>query len=212
MVYRGHVEKGVVVLDESTTLPEGAEVKIEVSNAELEVPVLDENGETLGQKLLKHAGKAVGLPPDLAVNHDRYLYGMVEHETDIFRHVILLGLSQSIRPATCGGLPMDFGLFRHVVTTAWVIAELANAMCKAANRPYFLSLLRDLQSDRRIVIVPPTQELFDRGMELFAKRLDKDWSLTDCISFVVMEDHKLHDAATLDHHFAQAGFTIVIPM
>ena len=76
MVYRGHVEKGVVVLDDRVTLPEGLEVRIEPSSAgEADAP-LDENGETLGQRLLKHAGKAVGLPPDLAVNHDHYLYGV----------------------------------------------------------------------------------------------------------------------------------------
>jgi uncharacterized protein len=104
------------------------------------------------------------------------------------------------------------GFSGTTVTTAWVIAELANAMCKSANKPYFLSLLRDLQSDRRVVIVPSSKELFDRGMELFSKRLDKDWSLADCISFLVMDDNKLRDAATLDHHFAQAGFNLVIPM
>jgi hypothetical protein len=75
MVYRGHVEKGVVVLDGSADLPDGLEVKVEpVDNSEQE-SALDEDGLTLGQKLLKHAGKAIGLPPDLAVNHDHYLYG-----------------------------------------------------------------------------------------------------------------------------------------
>jgi len=102
----------------------------------------------------------------------------------------------------------DFG--GTSVTTAWVITELANAMCKAANGPFFLSLLHDMQTDRRVIIVPPTKDLFDRGMDLFAKRLDKDWSVTDCISFLVMEERKLRDAATLDRHFAQAGFNIVI--
>ena len=75
MVYRGHVEKGVVVLDDSVTLPDGLEVKIEPTGGGDERASLDENGRTLGQKLLKHAGKAVGLPPDLAENHDHYLYG-----------------------------------------------------------------------------------------------------------------------------------------
>ena len=74
MVYRGHVEKGVVVLDDSAVLPDGVEVRIEpVGDLEKESS-LDENGLTLGQKLLKHAGKSVGLPSDLAVNHDHYLY------------------------------------------------------------------------------------------------------------------------------------------
>jgi predicted nucleic acid-binding protein len=52
------------------------------------------------------------------------------------------------------------------VTTAWVIAELANAMSQAANRPFFLSLLRDLRTDARVTIVPPVKDLFDRGLDL----------------------------------------------
>jgi uncharacterized protein len=97
------------------------------------------------------------------------------------------------------------------MTTSWVIAELANAMCQIPNRPFFLSLLHDLCTDVRVSIVPPDKDLFDRGLELYARRIDKDWSLTDCISFLVMQDHQLQDAATLDHHFAQAGFNVLIP-
>lgn len=97
------------------------------------------------------------------------------------------------------------------VTTAWVIAELANAMSQSINRPFFLSLLRDLQTDARVSIVPPSEELFNLGIELFSKRADKDWSLTDCISFVVMQECGIVEAATIDHHFIQAGFSISIP-
>ena len=75
MVYRGHVEKGVVVFDDSAALPDGLEVRIEPVGAAEQSSALDEDGLTLGQKLLKHAGKSVGLPADLAVNHDHYLYG-----------------------------------------------------------------------------------------------------------------------------------------
>jgi len=98
------------------------------------------------------------------------------------------------------------------VTTAWVIAELANAMSKAAYRPFFLSLLRDLQTDSRVMIIPASKDLFDRGLDLYARRVDKDWALTDCISFLVMEDHGLKNAASFDRHFTQAGFHIAVPL
>jgi hypothetical protein len=75
MVYNGHVEKGVVVLDDSVSLPEGLRVHIEPLPAGKVEAATGGSAETLGQKLLKHAGKAVGLPPDLAENHDHYLYG-----------------------------------------------------------------------------------------------------------------------------------------
>jgi hypothetical protein len=61
MVYRGRVKNGVVVLDSPGVLPEGAEVRIEIVPAESEGPLLDEQGQTLGQKLMKYAGRAVGL-------------------------------------------------------------------------------------------------------------------------------------------------------
>jgi hypothetical protein len=75
MVYYGRVKNGVVVFDAPAPLPEGAEVRVEVVPAEHAAPVLDEHGQTLGQKLMKYAGRAVGLPDDAAVNHDHYLYG-----------------------------------------------------------------------------------------------------------------------------------------
>jgi hypothetical protein len=97
-----------------------------------------------------------------------------------------------------------------VVTTAWIVLELANCLCRAVNRPFFVSLLRDLQQDRRVLMVPPTQELFARGLDLYVNRSDKDWSLTDCISFVVMEEQGLRDALTIDRHFEQAGFGMLL--
>ncbi len=75
MVYRGHVKNGVVVLDTASELPEGVEVRVEIVPAESEGPLLDEQGRTLGQKLMKYAGRAVALPDDAGLQHDHYLYG-----------------------------------------------------------------------------------------------------------------------------------------
>ncbi len=76
MICRGHVKNGVVVLDDTVTLPEGLAVQVELPAGEPEEPVLDNSRQTLGRKLLKYAGKAVGLPLDAARNHDHYLYGI----------------------------------------------------------------------------------------------------------------------------------------
>jgi hypothetical protein len=75
MVYNGHIEKGVVIIDDPVTLPEGLKVQIETAPTGPYERAAKDNTETLGQMLLKHAGKAVGLPQDLAENHDHYLYG-----------------------------------------------------------------------------------------------------------------------------------------
>ena len=47
-------------------------------------------------------------------------------------------------------------------------------------------------------------------MDLYDSRNDKQWSLTDCISFVVMQDYEITDALTGDHHFEQAGFRALL--
>ena len=93
-----------------------------------------------------------------------------------------------------------------LVTTAWVVTELADGLCKAGTRAVFARLLAVLQSDQLVTIVPAEQTLLDRGVALYLARPDKDWSLTDCVSFVVMQERQLTDALTADHHFEQAGF------
>lgn len=96
------------------------------------------------------------------------------------------------------------------VTTAWVLTEVANSLARGPNRVLFCNLYQDLAGDHRVTIVPASQGLLDRGIDLFAKRPDKNWSLTDCISFIVMQEYGLTDAATADRHFQQAGFRILL--
>jgi uncharacterized protein len=98
----------------------------------------------------------------------------------------------------------------RTVTTAWVLAEVADALAAPELRALFLSLYNSLCSNPNVRIVPPTEELFEQGIELYAHRPDKGWSLTDCISFTVMKRHGLTDALTGDHHFEQAGFRAVL--
>lgn len=98
----------------------------------------------------------------------------------------------------------------ELVTTAWVLTELANALCKQEVRGAFLSTLQRLRSNPAVTIIKPDQRWFDAGVELFAARPDKDWSLTDCISFVVMQDRGIAEALTGDRHFEQAGFKALL--
>ena len=99
------------------------------------------------------------------------------------------------------------GIAAKLVTTAWVVTELADGFCKVANRPAFLQLVRLVRSDPFHEVVPADQSLMDEGLALYMARPDKDWSLTDWISFVVMQEQGVTDARTADHHFEQAGFT-----
>jgi predicted nucleic acid-binding protein len=94
--------------------------------------------------------------------------------------------------------------------TAWVLLEFANAIATSRARSEFGITLARLRSERDAEIIAPSPELFDRGCELYTSRSDKEWSLTDCISFVVMKERGLTDALTPDRHFEQAGFKILL--
>jgi len=98
----------------------------------------------------------------------------------------------------------------RLVTTAWIMSELAAYLSAPDNRVLFNRLLPALRVNPSVDFIPATQELFDRGAELFAARPDKAWSLVDCISFVVMQRENLIDAFTSDHHFLQAGFNALL--
>src|SRR5258708_31916563 len=93
-----------------------------------------------------------------------------------------------------------------MVTTEWVLTELADALATPPARERFTKLLGTLGDEADVEIVPATHELFERGCVLFAQRKDKAWSLTDCLSFVVMHEREIGTALTADQHFEQAGF------
>jgi len=54
------------------------------------------------------------------------------------------------------------------------------------------------------------QAICSGAARTFFQRPDKEWSLTDCISLVVMNERGITDALTNDHHFEQAGFQILL--
>ena len=78
------------------------------------------------------------------------------------------------------------------------------------NRLLFLSLLEMLQNSPDIRIVSSSDDWFGRGVELYHQRLDKEWSLTDGISFAVMSETNLTEALTADRHFEQTGFRALL--
>ena len=74
MTFQGHVKNGVVHLDNGTTLPEGVAVRVELAPACPNTPPAEET-PTLYDSLEPFIGKAEGLPADMSVNLDHYLYG-----------------------------------------------------------------------------------------------------------------------------------------
>lgn len=94
-----------------------------------------------------------------------------------------------------------------MVTTQWILTEVADAFSSSTIRHRVKPALDKIAEDPDATVVPVSPEYFARGLELYHSRPDKEWSLTDCISLVVMADEGLTDALTKDHHFEQAGFT-----
>ena len=93
-----------------------------------------------------------------------------------------------------------------ILTTEFVIIELVNFFSKTNGRAIVADFIKSLRNDPDTIIVLASSELVRQGFELFLRRLDKEWSLTDCISFVVMDKHGVTEALTSDGHFEQAGF------
>jgi hypothetical protein len=97
-----------------------------------------------------------------------------------------------------------------MLTTEWVLTEVADGLAAPATRASCAAFIEWLRRDADIMIVPSTSDLFNEGFSLYGSRVDKAWSLTDCTSFVVMKHHQVTEALTGDHHFEQAGFTALL--
>lgn len=93
-----------------------------------------------------------------------------------------------------------------LVTTSYVLVEIGDGLSRVHHRPLAVQLYDHLRSSHRVEIVPAASELEEEGWDLFRGRDDKEWSVTDCCSFVVMQRHGIPAAFTTDHHFEQAGF------
>jgi predicted nucleic acid-binding protein len=94
----------------------------------------------------------------------------------------------------------------EIITTRWVLAEVADALCAPPNRPIAVAFIEEVERGGQFRLVEQSDALFRDGFALFSKREDKGWPLTDCISFAVMSSEGLSDALTGDRHFEQAGF------
>lgn len=93
-----------------------------------------------------------------------------------------------------------------LLTTEFVLVELADALCRPGQREEVLALWNVVQTDPAFRLVAASGGLIERGARLYRERPDKEWPLTDCISFAVMQDHGVTKALTADHHFEQTGF------
>jgi predicted nucleic acid-binding protein len=101
-------------------------------------------------------------------------------------------------------------LLGRVIVTEYILIELGNAISDLIDRHLYVPLVKELLNDPATLFIPASQKLFQQGLALFQERMDKNWSIVDCISFVIMRQRRLTDALTADRHFEQAGYRALL--
>ena len=132
---------------------------------------------------------------------------MTEVFADAFYFIALLNPSDQHHAEA---VRVTRGLSAPLVTTSSVLIEVADALAVPGIRPIVHRFLEQLPADPNTKIVEIDAAWQMRGLALFGARPDKSWSLTDCISFVVMAERGITEALTGDHHFEQAGYRAVM--
>lgn len=98
----------------------------------------------------------------------------------------------------------------HLLTTEFVLTEIAEGLATVKFRTHATRVITALQASPLVEIIPASSQLFTAALALYQSRTDKDWGLTDCASFVVMQERNLSEALTTDDHFRQAGFRALL--
>ena len=97
-----------------------------------------------------------------------------------------------------------------LLSTDFVLIEIADGLAALRFRDRAMAAIDALRASNLVQVIAASSELVESGLDLYRKRTDKDWGLTDCISFVVMQRFNLTDALTCDEHFSQAGFRCML--
>jgi predicted nucleic acid-binding protein len=114
-------------------------------------------------------------------------------------------------PAHAKALAFSQTYTGRLVTTDFICIEFADGCARTTrHRLTATRTIERLRTNPKVEIVACTRELLQTGLQLYEKRPDKSWSLTDCISFSVMEKEGITEALTGDHHFEQAGFVALL--
>jgi predicted nucleic acid-binding protein len=99
----------------------------------------------------------------------------------------------------------------HIVTSEMVLVEVLNFFRQTqAVREAAGTAVQAIVTNANVTVVPQTRDLFRRALDQYRGRLDKEWSVTDCSSFLIMQERGISDALAHDHHFEQAGFKALL--
>ena len=125
----------------------------------------------------------------------------------------LVALSNLDDPHHDRSKKLDERLLRQgvpIVSHWGIMLEIADGFARLSRRSKGMDLLQRMMTEERYRIEPISSSLFNEALDRYCTRADKEWSLTDCISFVLMEQLKLKEALTADNHFRQAEFRALL--
>ena len=160
-----------------------------------------------------------GLPHDLAGSVDDYLYGDRRQPS-----------RGSVRPTRRTSPPCsvprtnlhDLALLHSqefeeqastvLVTTDTVLIELLSLFSGRGQswREGVAAFVGGVLTSAAVIVEPQSRDRVRAALDLYAGRLDKEWSGVDCLSMVVMSERGINDVLTHDHHFEQAGFALLL--
>ncbi len=205
MEFEGTVRNGVIVIDNSGALPKGRGSR---SGSRRSAYAGTDVGRTFAQARGNGFWHAGGLRRAARSLHPRNAEAMRTVFADTYYFLALLSPSDAGHPKA---VAFTESFIDRMLTTEWVMTELADAFAATPQgRAQFVSTLEDLRADSQARIIPCDKVLMEKGVRFYAQRSDKKWSLTDCISFLVMQENCLTEALTADHHFEQAGFVALL--
>jgi predicted nucleic acid-binding protein len=108
-------------------------------------------------------------------------------------------------------LRLTHRLRARFVTTDWVLTEVADALAKGGeSRSRAVGLIRHLRASQAWEVVSFSQSLLESALDFYGHHRDKQWTLTDCTSFLIMHERGIAEALMGDRHFEQAGFIALL--
>jgi predicted nucleic acid-binding protein len=99
---------------------------------------------------------------------------------------------------------------RRLVTSELLLIELGGSLNRQGSRALFAPTIERRRTPGAATIVPASHDLFQAGLDLYLDRTDKEWSMVDCTSFVIMWKEGIREALSTDRHFQQAGFRALL--
>lgn len=100
----------------------------------------------------------------------------------------------------------------QLVTTEEVLSEVLTALAGGGPnlRGAAAAMVRAIQTSPDVRVISQSGESFLAGLAYYESRLDKSYSMVDCVSMQVMRSHQIEAVLTNDHHFTQDGFVALI--